>query len=63
MTELMALKEEKEKKRKEEEELRKKKEEAEKEAQEERERAKGVSWGMEVDLLPQFIKVCRNDQL
>ena len=29
----------------------KKKEEAEKEAREERERAKGVSWGMEVDLL------------
>ena len=55
MTELMALKEEKEKKRKEEEELRKKKEEAEKEAQEERERAKGVSWGMEVFILLQFI--------
>ena len=55
MTELMALKEEKEKKRKEEEELRKKKEEAEKEAQEERERAKGVSWGMEVVLFLKFI--------
>ena len=48
MTELMALKEEKERKRKEEEEMRKKKEEAEKEAQEEKERARGVSWGMEV---------------
>ena len=31
--------------------MRKKKEEAEKEAQEERERAKGVSWGMEVVIL------------
>ena len=51
MTELMALKEEKEKKRKEEVEMRKKKEEAEKEAAEEKERAKGVSWGMEVLLL------------
>lgn len=49
MTELMALKEEKEKKRKEEVEMRKKKEEAEKEAAEEKERAKGVSWGMEDD--------------
>ena len=48
MTELLALKEEKEKKRKEEEEMRKKKEEAEKEAAEEKERARGVSWGMEV---------------
>ena len=49
MTELLALKEEKERKRKEEEEARKKKEEAEKEAQEEKERARGVSWGMEDD--------------
>ena len=48
MTELMALKEEKERKRKEEEEMKKKKEEAEKEEKEEKERARGVSWGMEV---------------
>ena len=48
MTELMALKEEKEKKRKEEEELRKKKEEAEKEEM----ASEGDSIGFKVPSLP-----------